>query len=84
MVTAAMMAGLSRHDEFQADEYAAALLAKAGIGTAPQKTLLVKLQALTGFAQPGATDWLASHPATPDRIHAIEALERRWGLVSQV
>ena len=83
LVTAAMMAGLSRRDEFQADEYAAALLAKAGIGTAPQKSLLAKLQALTGMAHPGATDWLASHPATPDRILAIEALERRWGLLSQ-
>jgi metalloprotease len=82
LVTAAMMAGLSRRDEFQADEYAAALLAKAGIGTAPQKSLLAKLQSLTGMAHPGATDWLASHPATPDRIGAIEALERRWGLVT--
>lgn len=83
MATSALMAGLSRRDEFEADEYAAALLAKSGIGTAPQKTLLAKLQALTGMAQSGATDWLASHPATPDRIGAIEALERRWGLVAQ-
>lgn len=83
VATSAMMAGLSRRDEFEADAYAAALLAKSGIGTTPQKSLLAKLQSLTGMAQPGITDWLASHPATLDRIAAIEALERRWGLVQQ-
>ena len=72
-----LAASLSRKDEYEADEYAAALLTKAGIGTAPQKSLLAKLEGLTGMR--GAPPvWLASHPKTPDRISAIEALEDRW------
>jgi putative metalloprotease len=72
-----LAAHLSRSDEFEADEYAAALLTRAGIGTAPQKALLSKLDALVGMrgAQPV---WMASHPPTPDRIRAIETLEARW------
>jgi len=72
-----LAASLSRKDEYEADEYAAALLTKAGIGTAPQKALLSKLETLTGMR--GAPPvWTASHPATPDRIRAIETLEDRW------
>ena len=72
-----LAASLSRADEYEADEYAAALLTKAGIGTAPQKALFAKLGALTGHG--GAPPvWLASHPAAEDRIRAIEALEERW------
>ena len=74
-----LAASLSRKDEYEADEYAAALLTKAGIGTDPQKSLLSKLETLTGMR--GAPPvWLASHPATPDRIQAIETLEERWRL----
>jgi len=76
-----LAASLSRKDEYEADEYAAALLTKAGIGTAPQKSLLAKLEGLTGMR--GAPPvWLASHPKTPDRISAIEALEDRWRTTS--
>jgi len=72
-----LAASLSRKDEYEADEYAAALLTKAGIGTEPQKSLLGKLEHLTGMR--GAPPvWLASHPKTPDRIKAIQALEARW------
>jgi metalloprotease len=72
-----LAAGLSRSDEYEADEYAAALMTKAGIGTAPQKSLLAKLQGITGMS--GAPPaWLASHPSTADRIRAIEELESRW------
>ena len=72
-----LAAGLSRTDEYEADEYAAALLTKAGIGTGPQKALFSKLEALTGMA--GAPPaWLASHPSAGDRIRAIESLEARW------
>jgi Putative Zn-dependent protease, contains TPR repeats len=75
-----LAAGLSRKDEYEADEYAAALLTKAGIGTAPQKSLLTRLSALTGMR--GAPPvWLASHPRTEDRVAAIEALEQRWRVV---
>jgi metalloprotease len=72
-----LAAGLSRSDEYEADEYAAALLTKAGIGTGPQKTLFAKLEGLTGMGG-GPPAWLASHPSTGDRIRAIEALEDRW------
>jgi metalloprotease len=76
-VTRALQMALSRSDEYEADEYAAALLIKAGIGTSPQTSLLAKLDRMTGTAgRPPA--WLASHPATPDRIAAIEAAEARW------
>jgi Zn-dependent protease with chaperone function len=73
----AVAARLSRRDEFEADAYAAALLTKSGIGTAPQKALLAKLGALTGSAGV-APAWLMSHPAVDRRIAAIEALEARW------
>ena len=39
-----LISGLSRKDEFEADSYAAALLIKSGIGTAPQISLLKKLE----------------------------------------
>lgn len=70
-------ARLSRQDEYEADGYAAALLTKAGIGTGPQKSLFAKLARLTGGGRAGPA-WLMSHPATADRIRAIEALEARW------
>ncbi len=72
-----LAAKLSRQDEYEADEYAAALLTKTGIGTAAQKSLFVKLEGLTGLSgQPLA--WLTSHPKTVERIAAIEKLEDRW------
>ena len=79
-LSTALMAHLSRRDEFEADAYASALLIKSGIGTAPQKSLFRKLGALTGNGARGAPAWLASHPATQDRIAAIEANEARWTL----
>lgn len=70
-------ARLSRNDEYEADAYASALLVKSGIGTAGQKSLFRKLEALTGASgQPLA--WLMSHPKTAERIEAIEALEAKW------
>lgn len=77
-LSTALMAGLSRRDEYEADEWAAALLIKAGIGTAPQKSLFRKLGALSAGAGSGAPAWLMSHPATDDRIAAIEQNEARW------
>lgn len=72
-----LAARLSRGDEYEADAYASALLIKAGIGTAPQKSLFHKLEALTGGAG-GMPAWLMSHPRTAERIRAIEANEARW------
>ena len=74
-----LMARLSRGDEYEADEYAAALMVKSGLGTDAQKTLFLKLEELTG--QIGSLPaWLMSHPKTADRIAAIETLEQKWGL----
>lgn len=73
-----LMARLSRSDEYEADAYASALLIKAGIGTAPQKTLFEKLQTLTGANGAAQPAWLLSHPKTPERIAAIEANEAKW------
>jgi putative metalloprotease len=78
MLTSLVVARISRSDEYEADAYAAALMVKAGFGTGPQKALLSKLENLTGMAGRGAPAWLMSHPKTPDRIAAIEALEARW------
>ena len=78
LFTTALTARLSRGDEYEADAYAAALLTKSGIGTAPQKALFEKLSNLTGTTAAGPAAWLMSHPQTADRIAAIEALERKW------
>ena len=76
-LTTLLAARLSRQDEYEADAYASALLVKAGIGVAPQKSLFRKLDAMTGSGgRPLA--WLMSHPRTGERIRAIEAREARW------
>lgn len=72
----ALSARLSREDEYEADAWAAALLAKAGIGPAPLVSLFRKLAAWGGGAKGPA--WLMSHPASRDRIAAVETLTARW------
>lgn len=79
LLTSLVAARLSRGDEYQADRWASALLIRAGIGTAPQTSLFRKLAGMTrGSATMPA--WLLSHPRTEDRIRAIEANARRWGV----
>ena len=78
LISSALMARLSRRDEFEADAYATALLIKSGIGTGPQKSLFRKLNALTQNHGEGIPAWLLSHPKTEERIAAIEANEARW------
>ncbi|PWR03677.1 peptidase M48 [Meridianimarinicoccus roseus] len=73
-----LAARMSRDDEFEADAYATALLIKAGIGAAPQKSLFRKLDALTKGGAGGMPAWFLSHPKTDRRIAAIEANEARW------
>ncbi|MCH2248858.1 M48 family metallopeptidase [Cognatishimia sp. D5M38] len=80
MLTTVLAARLSRNDEYEADEYAAALLTKAGIGTEPQKSLFHKLEKITGARAGAAPAWLLSHPKTVERIAAIEKLEQKWGV----
>lgn len=82
MISSALMAHLSRRDEFEADAYASALLIKSGIGTGPQKSLFAKLGALTGNRAQGVPAWLLSHPKTEERIAAITANEDRWRQVA--
>ena len=72
-----LISGLSRKDEFEADSYAAALLIKSGIGTAPQISLLKKLEQLTGIVSSNVT-WTLSHPSPEQRINAIQNLEASW------
>ena len=61
-----LISGLSRKDEFEADS-CAALLIKSGIGTAPQISLLKKLEQLTGIVSSNVT-WTLSHPSPEQRI----------------
>lgn len=81
MLTSLLAARMSRSDEYEADAYASALLIKAGIGTAPQKSLFAKLDSLTASGG-GIPAWLMSHPKTAERVAAIEANEAKWGAVS--
>lgn len=78
LISTALMARLSRRDEFEADAWATALLIKSGIGTGPQKSLFRKLDALTQNRAEGVPAWLLSHPGIAERIAAIEANEARW------
>ncbi len=76
-LTTLLAARLSRQDEYEADAYASAVLVKSGIGVAAQKSLFVKLDALT---RNGGREmaWLLSHPKTPERVAAIEKREQAW------
>ena len=78
LISTALMARLSRRDEFEADAWATALLIRSGIGTGPQKSLFRKLDALTQNRAGGSPAWLLSHPGVAERIAAIEANEARW------
>ena len=78
LLTTLLAARLSRGDEYEADAYAAALLTKAGIGVAPQISLFRKLEALTQSNAGTVPAWLLSHPATDQRIAALQTLQKRW------
>ena len=79
VLTTALAARLSQRDEFEADEFASALLIKAGIGVEPQISLFEKLDALTKNPGEGIPAWLLTHPKTPLRVAAIKANAQRWG-----
>ncbi|MAQ82866.1 MAG: peptidase M48 [Maritimibacter sp.] len=83
LITRVVAAGLSRKDEYEADAYASALLVKAGIGTAPQKSLFGKLDRLTASNAGAMPAWFMSHPKTADRVAAIERNEARWAKVDR-
>ncbi len=81
-LTTLLAARLSRRDEYEADAYASALLTKSGIGTAAQKTLLLKLAALTGSGASTPPAWLLSHPKSEERVAEIEKMENKWAKLS--
>jgi putative metalloprotease len=72
----AVIARLSRHDEFEADRYATALMIRAGYGPEPQITMFEKLARIA--PDPRGAAWMASHPPVSERIAAIEANASAW------
>ena len=66
-----LMARLSRRDEYEADEYAAALMIKSGLGIEPQISMFKKLDKISNL-QGSVPAWLMSHPSTKERINSIK------------
>jgi putative metalloprotease len=73
-----LMARLSRSDEFEADEYASALMMKSGIGVEHQISMFEKLEQLSGNNANLQPAWLLSHPKTMLRIKKIQENETKW------
>ena len=73
-----LMARLSRTDEFEADEYASALMMKSGIGVEHQISMFEKLEKLKGNNANLQPAWLLSHPKTKKRIEKIEENLLKW------
>ena len=73
-----LMARLSRTDEFEADEYASALMMKSGIGVEYQISMFEKLEKLSGNNANLQPAWLLSHPKTKKRIEKIEENLSKW------
>ena len=73
-----LMARLSRSDEFEADEYASALMMKSGIGVEHQISMFEKLEKLSGNNANLQPAWLLSHPKTMQRIKKIQENETKW------
>ena len=73
-----LMARLSRTDEFEADEYASALMIKSGIGVEHQISMFEKLEKLSGNNANLQPAWLLSHPKTKKRIEKIQENVLKW------
>ena len=73
-----LMARLSRTDEFEADEYASALMMKSGIGVENQISMFKKLEKLCGNNANLQPAWLLSHPKTKKRIEKIQENLLKW------
>ena len=73
-----LMARLSRTDEFEADEYASALMMKSGIGVEHQISMFEKLEKLKGNNANLQPAWLLSHPKTKRRIEKIQENLLKW------
>jgi len=66
-----LMARLSRRDEYEADEYASALMIKSGLGIEPQISMFKKLDKISNL-KGSVPAWLMSHPPTKERINSIK------------
>ena len=66
-----LMAKLSRRDEYEADEYASALMIKSGLGIEPQISMFKKLDKISNL-QGTVPAWLMSHPPAQERINSIK------------
>ena len=71
-----LMAKLSRRDEYEADEYAAALMIKSGLGIEPQISMFKKLDKISNL-QGSVPAWLMSHPPTQERINSIKKINAK-------
>ena len=73
---------MSQVDELSADEFASAILTKSRIGTSAQKSMLRKLERMSGVTE-SEIAWLTSHPRITRRIEEIERREVRWGTATR-
>ena len=71
-----LMAKLSRRDEYEADEYASALMIKSGLGIEPQISMFKKLDEISNL-QGTVPAWLMSHPPTHERIDSIKKIQAK-------
>jgi putative metalloprotease len=71
-----LMAKLSRQDEYEADEYASALMIKSGLGIEPQVSMFKKLDKISN-QQGSVPAWLMSHPPTQERINSIKTKHKK-------
>ena len=71
-----LMARLSRRDEYEADEYASALMIKSGLGIEPQISMFKKLDKISNL-QGSVPAWLMSHPPTKERINSIKKIHAK-------
>ncbi|WP_406720822.1 M48 family metallopeptidase [Thioclava litoralis] len=78
LATRALAARLSQQDEYEADEFATALMIKAGYGAEPQIRLFEKLDALTRQGPRSTPAWLMTHPETRLRVETIRRNVAKW------
>ena len=71
-----LMAKLSRQNEYEADEYASALMIKSGLGIEPQVSMFKKLDKISN-QQGSVPAWLMSHPPTQERINSIKTIHAK-------
>jgi putative metalloprotease len=78
LLISAIAARMSREDEYEADEFATALMIKAGVPAEAQATLFDKLEALSGGAHQMRSAWLIGHPPPEARAEAVRKNITKW------